>query len=178
VSHTLAMGSSQLRPARAGDFGAIASITNHYIATTAIHFAYDPITEDELRGQWERSGDRHVWVVAEDAGVVLGYAKSGMWRERTAYQWTCEVGLYVAADARGRGLGDALYGALLSELPRRGFRSAVACITLPNEPSVKLHEKHGFVYVGAFADAGWKQGAWHAVGWWQKPLATGPGAPA
>ena len=166
-----------IRPARAEDFGTIAAITNHYITTTSIHFAYEPVAEAELRGMWERSRDRHPWLVTEDSGEVLGYAKSGVWRERAAYNWTCEVGLYIADHARGRGLGRALYDALLAECERRGFRSAVAGITLPNAPSIALHERCGFRRVGAFEDAGWKHDAWHAVEFWQKRFKTGPEGP-
>ncbi len=171
-----------IRPARADDFEAIAAITNHYIATTSIHFAYEPVEPAELRGMWERTRARHVWLVAEDAPpelprAVVGYAKSGLWRERAAYAWTCELGLYIAPEQRGHGIGTALYDELLAELPLRGFRSAVSGITLPNDPSIALHRKLGFEHVGTFVDAGWKQGEWHAVDWWQKRFATGPEGP-
>jgi len=165
-----------IRPVAEDDFIAIASITNHYITTTAIHFAYEPITADYLLEQW-KSSDRYPWFVVGDRQGAVGYAKSGVWRERTAYSWTCEVGLYLAPHACGRGLGTGLYDALLDELPRRGFRSAIAGITLPNEASVKLHQKCGFERVGTFYDAGWKMDAWHAVEFWQRRFATGPDGP-
>ena len=172
-----------IRPARSEDFAAIVAITNHYIATTAIHFAYEPLAEADIRAMWERYRDRHPWLVTEDAastggaGRVVGYAKSGVWRDRAAYAWTAEVGLYIAPDARSKGIGTALYSALLAELVDRGFRSAVAGITLPNAASIALHEKLGFEHVGTFADAGWKHGAWHAVDFWQKRFATDAAGP-
>ena len=88
------------------------------------------------------------------------------------------AGVYISPHACKRGLGSGLYDALLDELQRRGFRSAVAGITLPNDASIALHKKHGFERVGVFADAGWKLGAWHAVEWWQKRFATGPEGPS
>jgi L-amino acid N-acyltransferase YncA len=165
-----------IRPARAEDFPSIAVITNHYIANSSIHFGYEPVSEQELRNTWDASS-QHVWLVAEDVppgqpGAVLGYAKSGVWRERAAYAWTAELGLYVAQHARGRGLGTALYLELLAELEQRRFRSAVAGIVLPNDASIRLHQKLGFQRVGTFVDAGWKKGSWHAVDWWQKRFAT------
>lgn len=171
------MPATTIRPARADDFAAIAAITNHYITTSAIHFGYEPVADTELRAMWERTRDRHPWLVTDDAGEVLGYAKSGVWRERAAYAWTCEVGLYIKDSARGRGLGRALYDALLAECQARGFRSAVAGITLPNAASVALHERCGFHRVGTFVDAGYKQRAWHAVEFWQKQLSTSTEAP-
>jgi len=161
-----------IRPARDGDFEAIAAITNHYIATTAIHFAYEPVTAGALAAIW-REG-KHPWLVADEDGAVVGYAKSGTWRERAAYAWTCEVGLYVADAARGRGIGRTLYGELLAEVARRGFRSAIAGITLPNDASVALHARFGFVSVGVVRDAGFKHGVWHDVAFYQKLLYTAP----
>jgi phosphinothricin acetyltransferase len=166
-----------IRAARDDDFAAITAITNHYVATTAIHFAYEPIEDGALRVQWQAGAERYPWLVAERDGEVVGYAKAGTWRERMAYRWTVEAGLYVADRARGGGIGRALYGALLAELERRGFRSVIAGITLPNAASVRLHERLGFTPVGVFEDAGWKHGRWHAVGFWQKRLAAGDAGP-
>ena len=141
-------------------------------ATTAIHFGYDPVTADELAAAW-RTG-AHPWLVLDDAaGAVIGYAKAGVWRERAAYRWTVETGIYLAPGAHGRGRGTALYGALLDELARRGVHSVVTGITLPNEASVRLHRRLGFVDVGVVREAGWKLGAWHDVSFWQKRLASG-----
>lgn len=159
-----------IREAIEADLAAIAEITNHYIVTTAIHFAYEPLAVEQFVAMWAARG-KHPWFVAERDGRVVGYAKSGSWRDRAAYAWTCEIGLYVAHDVRGGGIGTALYRALLDELPRRGFHSAVAGITLPNDPSIALHRKFGFAHVGTFEDAGWKHEAWRAVDFWQKKLA-------
>ena len=163
-----------IRLAREDDFVAIAAITNPYIASTAIHFGYEPVTADELAAPW-RAG-AYPWLVLDEDGVI-GYAKAGVWRERAAYRWTAEVGLYIADRERRHGAGRALYTALLDELTHRGFRSAIAGITLPNEPSVALHRAFGFTSVGVVEDAGWKHDAWHAVEFWQKRLATGAAGP-
>jgi phosphinothricin acetyltransferase len=170
------MAAMMVRPVAEDDFVAIASITNHYITTSAIHFGYEAVTPEYLVEQW-KSSERHPWFVVGDRQGAVGYAKSALWRDRTAYSWTCEVGLYLAPHACGRGLGSGLYDALLDDLQRRGFRSAVAALTVPNEPSVKLHQKHGFERVGTFVDAGWKNSAWHAVEFWQRRFSTGPEGP-
>ena len=167
----------RLRTPRDDDFAAIAAITNHYIATTAVHFAYEPIAEAEISAQWQRDRERLPWWVAERDGAVVGYAKAGTWRARAAYRWITELGLYVAEPERGRGIGRALYVALLDDLPRRGFRSAIAGITLPNDASIALHRAFGFVSVGVVEDAGWKHGRWHAVEFWQKRFATDAACP-
>lgn len=156
-----------IRSPRDEDFAALAAITNHYIASTAIHFGYDPVSGETLREQC-LAGARFPWLVVEEGGVVVGYAKAGVWRERAAYQWTTEVGLYLEAGMRGRGLGTALYTELLAELARRDFRSAIAGITLPNDTSIALHRRLGFVSVGTVREAGYKHGRWHDIELWQK----------
>jgi phosphinothricin acetyltransferase len=160
----------QVRPAAEPDFAAIAAITNHYIATTAIHFGYEPVTAGELAAAW-RAHPKHPYLVLDDAGRLIGYAKAGVWRERAAYAWTCETGLYLAPDACGRGHGRALYAALLDAARAAGFRSAVAGVTLPNAASVALHQRLGFVDAGTVREAGFKHERWHDVAFFQKRLA-------
>jgi phosphinothricin acetyltransferase len=166
----------EIRAARDEDFDAIASITNYYIETSTIHFAFEPVAAAALRAQWHARA-RYPWLVAEEDKTILGYAKAGTWRDRAAYAWTAELGVYLTHGARGRGLGRALYSELLAELARRGFRSAIAGIALPNEPSLALHRALGFEPVGTVRDAGWKHGRWCDIAFWQKRLATGDGAP-
>jgi len=165
------MAAMPIRFAAEADFAAIAAITNHYIATTAIHFGYEPVTAEDLAGPWR--GSRFPWLVSvddADDARVLGHAKAGTWRDRAAYRLTTELGLYMAHDARGRGLGTALYSELIAEVTRRGFHSAIAGITLPNDASLALHRRLGFVSVGVVRDAGWKLERWNDVEFFQKLL--------
>ena len=164
-----------IRAATADDFDIIAAITAHYVEHTAIHFAYQAPTAAELRGQW--AGGRHPWLVFDD-GVVRGYAKAGAWREREAYRWTTELGLYLAPDQRQRGLGTALLDALLDALIARGFHTAIAGIAPPNPASVALFERAGFTFIGTFREVGWKHAAWRDVGFWQRALRPPGTAPA
>jgi len=86
--------------------------------------------------------------------------------------------VYVAAEARGRGVGRRLYAALFDLLRRQGYVTAFAGIALPNEGSVGLHEAIGFVPIGVFRHIGFKLGRWVDVGWWQLPLQELPSQPA
>jgi phosphinothricin acetyltransferase len=160
---------SMIRAVVETDFDAIAAITNHYIATTTIHFAYEPLPVEKYRSMWT---GKHPWFAAEEGGEVVGYAKAGTWRDRAAYDCTAEIGLYVRNDVRGKGHGKALYTALLDELSRRGFRSAIAGITLPNDASIQLHHAFGFVSVGVVRDAGYKMDQWCDVEFFQKLFTT------
>jgi phosphinothricin acetyltransferase len=110
------------------------------------------------------------WLVAEHGGAVVGYAYGSRHHDRAAYRWSVDVTVYIAADHHRRGIGRALYGALLPLLRDQGFYTACAGVTLPNDASVALHESFGFVPVGVYRDVAYKFGSWRAVGWWQLAL--------
>lgn len=160
-----------IRECTDADFPTITALTNRVIATTAIHFGYDPLADDELLSLWRAHRDQFPWLTMTDqAGGFLGYAKAGTWRARAAYRWTCETTIYLVEAARGQGLGITLYTALLAACRARGFHSAIGGVTLPNPASVALHETLGFIPVGIVREAGTKFGAWHDVGFWQRML--------
>jgi L-amino acid N-acyltransferase YncA len=164
------MNPPTIRPANAADFAPIAAINNHYIRTTAVHFGYAEVTATELAQLWRDHQDVYPWLVAVDGDEVLGYAKAGMFRSRTAYRWITETGVYLAPQHCGRGLGLPLYAQLLQLLQLQGFHAAIGVIALPNDRSVRLHERLGFRNQGVLPQAGWKFERWHDVGLWQALL--------
>jgi phosphinothricin acetyltransferase len=126
---------------------------------------------EEIAGADESKGHMTLVALGDDGETVLGYAKSGMYMERAAYDTTCLTSVYVAEDGRGRGVGGALYDELLARLERApGLRLAVAGIAEPNEPSIRLHLGKGFTYVGTFTDVGTKFGRGWDVSWYQRAL--------
>lgn len=156
---------ASIRPAASGDLDAIAAITNHYVRHTAIHFGSADVTVAELRSGF---GGRHPWLVAEADGRVIGFAKAGPWRAREAYRFTAETGVYLAPEHHGAGVGGRLYAALLDACDAAGFHTLVAGVALPNEASVRLHDRLGFRRVGVFREVGFKLDAWHDVLWLQR----------
>jgi phosphinothricin acetyltransferase len=78
-----------------------------------------------------------------------------------------ESTIYLAPQAVGRGIGTALYSALLEGLRCLEVHCVVGGISLPNEASVALHEKLGFARIGQFREVGRKSGKWVDVGYWQ-----------
>jgi phosphinothricin acetyltransferase len=163
--------STTIRDADPGrDAAACAAIYAPHVEASATSFEEVPPGAEELATRIERTSATHPWLVAERAREVLGYAYACSHRARPAYRWAVDVSVYVAEGQRGRGLGRDLYEALLARLRRQGFRTACAGITLPNEASVALHERLGFVPVGVYRRIGWKAGAWCDVGWWQIEL--------
>ena len=153
------------------DAAACAAIYAPFVSDSAVSFDETPPGEAELSARIERITRTHPWLVAEFGDELAGFAYAAPHRERAAYRWATEVTVYVAASHRRRGAARSLYGTLFELLRRQGLRIALAGITLPNEPSVKLHETLGFSEVGVYRNIGWKIGAWRDVGWWALDLA-------
>jgi L-amino acid N-acyltransferase YncA len=160
-----------IRLASPDDAAPVAAIYRPIVETTAISFEEGAPSDAEMRERIERTLRTYPWVVADGEDGVIGYAYAGRWRERAAYRWTVETTAYVRDDARGRGVGRALYAALFRVLAVQRFHRAFAGITLPNDASVALHRAAGFTDVGVYRHAGYKHGAWHDVGWFERALA-------
>jgi L-amino acid N-acyltransferase YncA len=164
-----------IRPATPDDADACAAIYAPYVTETAISFETEPPTSAEMA---ERIAAAIAWFVLCDDGRVTGYAYAGRFHPRAAYRWACEVSVYLEPNRRGRGAGRALYDVLLGHVAERGYRSAIAGMTLPNPASEALHRALGFEPVGTYRSIGYKAGAWHDVHWTQKLLAGDDGPPA
>lgn len=160
-----------------GDGAACAAIYAPHVEDGPVSFEEQAPNAAEMAVRIERYGADHAWLVAEREGRVAGYAYATAFNERPAYRWSTSVSVYVAEEARGRGVGRALYEALFDRLRERGFRMACAGITLPNEASCGLHESLGFELVGVNREIGWKRDAWRDVGWYQLELAPAPEGP-
>jgi L-amino acid N-acyltransferase YncA len=166
-----------IRLATARDAPACLAIYGPIVAETVISFEAAVPSVDEMTHRIEEKLTRFPWLVAEGKDGVLGYAYGGVHRPRHAYQWSVEVSAYVAAEARGQGVGRRLYTSLLALLRLQGFVQAFAGIALPNPASVGLHEAMGFKHLGTYRDIGFKQDRWIDVGWWQLPLRELPSQP-
>ncbi len=160
-----------IRLATEADIPAIQAIQNHYITTTYIHFAYEPVTDAEGLADWYAARDKHPWLVGVEDGAVLGFSRSAPWKTRAAYAWTVESAVYLRPELRGRGFGRALYDRLLAILRAQGYRTVLGGITLPNDASVKLHEAVGMRRCAALERAGFKLGKWWTVAYWRMDLA-------
>ncbi len=171
---------SEIRLVGESDAEPIQAIYAPIVRDTAISFELEPPSVAEMARRVRETLARWPWLVCERDGELLGYAYASRHRERAAYQWSLDVWVYTRPDARRGGVGRALYGSLLTILALQGYHGAYAGITLPNAASVGLHEAVGFVPVGVYRGVGYKLGAWHDVGWWQRvllPRLAGPEPP-
>jgi len=158
-----------IRMAAAADAAALARIYNHYVRETIVTFEEEPVADAEMaRRLADVQAASLPWLVAEEADGVVGYACARPWKPRRGYRFSTEVSVYLDAAHGGRGLGTKLYTNLLSELRMRHIHAAMGGIALPNEASVRLHEKLGFEKVAHFREVGFKFGAWIDVGYWEK----------
>ena len=167
----------KVREASALDGAACAAIYAPYVTGTAITFEIETPSAIEMAQRIADTQVTHAWMVLEDEGRVVGYAYARPMKERAAYRWSCEVSVYLEQGRRRTGGGRALYEALFERLIERGYRTAIAGMTLPNEASVGLHTALGFEEIGTYRKVGWKLGAWHDVHWRQRPLAVLPDPP-
>jgi L-amino acid N-acyltransferase YncA len=169
---------ARVRAASERDAPACAAIYAPYVTDTAITFESDPPPCAAMAERIAAAAHTHAWLVLESDGRVVGYAYGSRMQARAAYRWSCEVSIYMEMGRRRTGGGRALYEALFARLRERGYRMAVAGMTLPNEASVGLHRAMGFEPVGTYRRIGFKHGSWHDVAMVQLVLAAGPDPPA
>ncbi|MFI6371234.1 GNAT family N-acetyltransferase [Streptomyces sp. NPDC050546] len=164
----------QVRPGVEADLEALTALYNHYVRETAITFDTAVFTPEERR-PWLLShpvdGPHRLMVATgTNSQEILGYATSSPFRQRPAYATSVETTVYVAPGTGRRGVGTLLYRALFEALSGEDLHRAYAGIALPNEGSVRLHERCGFQYVGTYREVGRKFDRYWDVAWYEKPL--------
>ena len=160
-----------IRAATDSDAQVIADIYNYYIAHTVVTFEEQPVSWRDILDRMAKVADSNLpWLVAADAGVVVGYAYAAKWNARSAYRHTAESTVYLSHTAVANGWGTRLYQALFDKLRLAAIHSVIGGITLPNPASVALHEKFGMKKVAHFKEVGYKFGRWLDVGYWQVEL--------
>ena len=102
-------------------------------------------------------------------GKLLGYACAHRYHPREAYDWAVESTIYCAPDARGFGVGDTLYRALLDILDGMGYWHVYALVADPNPASERIHARLGFTCVGREPHTAYKFG-WLGLSTWWLPL--------
>lgn len=162
-----------VRPARPADAAGIAAVYAPIVEQTVISFEETPPDAEEFARRMS-ARPRLPWFVGEAGGQVVGFAYAAQHRSRAAYRWSADVSIYLATQARGQGLGRALYERLFADVRDLGYVSLFAGVALPNDASVGLHTALGFQPVGSYRYVGYKLGSWVDVGWWQLPLLDPP----
>ncbi|MGI9917286.1 GNAT family N-acetyltransferase [Vibrio owensii] len=161
----------EIREVKDTDSAQIVEIYNYYVESTSISFEEEPISVEVMQQRIEEVLSLGLpWLVAEVDGQVLGYAYANRWKPRSAYRFTVEPSIYVKLGITSKGIGSTLYSYLLDNLREKQIKNVIGVITLPNESSIRLHERLGFKKVGEFPNIGLKFGEKKSVGYWQLEL--------
>ena len=167
----------KIRSAGPEDAGRLLEIYGYYVVNTAITFEYDVPSEEAFRARIENTLKRYPYLVLEEDDAVKGYAYAGVFKDRAAYDHSCELSIYLEKGAKGRGYGRMLYKALEEKLKAQGIRNLYACIADPigedpylTKDSEEFHRHLGFARVGEFHRCGYKFGRWYNMIWMEKMI--------
>ncbi|MFI1745849.1 GNAT family N-acetyltransferase [Thalassobellus sediminis] len=156
-----------IRKVHIDDAQELLNIYNYYVLNTVITFDLEVSKLNSFTKKIIDIKAEFPFIVYQEAGEILGYAYGSKFRARPAYNYTVETTVYVKHGAHGKQIGTKLYKELLKLLKQSHFHIALGVLTIPNEPSIKLHEKFGFNQVAHLKEAGLKFGKWHDIGFWQ-----------
>lgn len=167
--------STVIRPATPDDAEALSEIYAPYVTDTAITFEYIAPDKAEFEKRIEKTLERYPYIVAEKGGIIAGYAYTGPFKERAAYDRSVETSIYVAMNCRRGGIGKALYRELERISRMQNVTNMYACIACTDFPdghldnnSVEYHEHMGYKTVGKFAKCGFKFGTWYDMVFMEK----------
>ena len=151
----------RIRTAREDDLPRLLEIYNDIIINTTAVYDYEPHTIEMRKQWWEAKKAQGFPVfVAEEDGRIVGFSSIGPFRAWAAYKYSVENSVYVASDARGKGIGKLLIPPLLDASKSLGMHTVIAGIDATNEASIKLHKRFGFEEVAHFKQVGWKFERW------------------
>ena len=159
-----------IRLATENDVPEILALYAPYIMNTTITFEYDVPCKKDFLQRFYSVTEQFPWLVWEENGEILGYTYATRPFPRAAYSWIAEPSVYLKPEAKGRGIGKKLYGALEEILVLQGYQTLYALITGENTASVAFHEKLGYRYLAEFPRCGFKFGRWLGVYWLEKRL--------
>ena len=164
-----------IRDAEVEDAQRLLEIYAYYVKNTAITFEYEVPARSEFQERIRNTMRRYPYLVAERNGVIQGYAYAGPFVGRAAYDWSCEMTVYLDRAAQKCGLGRILYEALEDRLREMGVLNLYACIGYPEREdeyltrhSADFHAHLGFTAVGQFHNCGYKFGRWYHMIWMEK----------
>lgn len=160
----------EIRVATSEDAKSIQEIYAYYVRNTNITFEYDVPSIEEMQKRMENTLLQYPYLVAIEDGEVIGYAYASRYGERKAYDWDCELSIYIKDGLLRKKCGTRLYNTLFSLLKKMNIKNVYACITHPNVKSEKFHEFFGFQLVGVFQKCGYKFEEWHDVVWLEKNI--------
>lgn len=164
-----------VRNATLADVDRVLEIYDYYVKNTAITFEYTTPSIEEFEKRMEKIMQRYPYFVVLKNGRIEGYAYANAFVARAAYDWSCELTIYIDNNVQKCGMGRLLYETLETELKKMGILNLYACISYPKgndryltKNSADFHEHLGFRKVGEFHNCGYKFGHWYNMIWMEK----------
>ena len=169
-----------IRPSRDEDIASITAIYAHHVLNGTGTFEIDPPSVADMTSRRADVLSKGLpYIVAEEAGQVIGYAYCTWFKPRPAYRFSAEDSIYLAPGVHGKGIGRALLAELAAQAERVGIRKLIAVIgDSSNAGSVGVHRSLGFEHVGILKSCGWKFDQWLDVVLMEKALGQGDSTPA
>ena len=169
------MSDITIRPVILEDAAAILAIYSYYVEKTAITFELEVPSLSEFQARIAKTLTKYPYLAAVRDGHIVGYAYAGTFKNRTAYDHSVELTIYLSPGERGHGTGRKLYKALENALSSMGIINLYACIGDPiiedehlTHNSENFHAHLGFTKVGTFHKCGRKFGRWYNMIWMEK----------
>ena len=179
------MSTVLIRDAKLSDAPRLLEIYSYYVKNTAITFEYNVPSLEEFRHRMKNITLRYPYIVLEADGKVMGYAYAGSFIGRAAYDWSCEMTVYLDRTAKKLGFGRNIYEAMEQRLKDMGILNLYACIgyidkedEYLNHNSADFHAHLGYKTVGTFKKCGYKFGRWYDMIWMEKCIGTHTDTPA
>ena len=169
------MQPTTVRPSQDSDLDAITAIYAHHVLHGTGTFETDPPTlADMTQRRADVLGKGLPYLVAEQNGVVLGFAYGNWFKPRPAYRFSAEDSVYIAPGHQGKGIGKSLMVELLARMQASGIRHVMAVIgDSDNAGSIGLHKSMGFVEAGRMHSCGWKFDRWLDIVLMERTLGDG-----
>ena len=165
----------EIRNAALSDAQRLVEIYDYYVRHTAVTFEYESPGVKAFRERMARTMQRYPYLVVLRDGGIQGYAYAGPFKNRAAYDWSCETTIYLDRGAQKCGMGRMLYEALIAQLARMGILNVYACIASPEAEdqyltanSAQFHAHLGFATAGNYSKCGYKFGRWYGMVWMEK----------
>lgn len=170
MNGTHAVKGLTLRRVQPTDAAALAAIYAPFVRDTTVTFEREAPDAAEFARRIGEIAPTYPYLVAEADGKVIGYAYAHRFAARAAYDWSAETSIYIAPAFCGRGVGVALYGALLALLAMQHVQTVYAILAMPNPASAGLQEAFGFTLSGSYHNVGYKHGRWLNTAVYEKPI--------
>ena len=173
-----------IRMATEADAEDLLKIYAPYVQNTAVSFEYEVPTVEEFRGRIRDRLKEYPYLVAEQNGMIVGYAYASSFHSREAYKHAAETSIYIEQNHHRQGIGRALYLELERQIVKQNVFMLCACISSSEQDdenltddSLRFHECMGYAKVGEHKLCGYKFNKWYSIVWMEKMISERPQHP-